>query len=167
LVGTGDVSLQLAYQKYQAFLRAERTYNDMVNNNTWTIQKLIKVDLIELFVSKSYYHSHYKIYFSKVASYPDMKGWLEGIEGCSSDVDVWGIQKDSYNFTDLIAWLANGGTLQVEEDEDYEYKEKKKRSKGKEKEKEKEMVIKKKKEKKTEKEASKMKKKKKNSGKAK
>jgi len=167
LVGTGDVSLQLAYQKHEAYLHAEKKYNNMVENKTWTMKRLNKIDLTELFISKSYYHSHYKIYFSKVSSYPDMKAWLIGAEDCPCDVDVWGIQKDSYNFSDLIAWLANEGTLQVDEDEDSGYKEKKKRSKGKEKEKGKEMVIKKKKEKKAEKEAMKSKKKKKNGGKEK
>jgi hypothetical protein len=166
-VGTGDVSLQIAYQKYKAFLDAQKTYNDMVREKTWTIKKPTKVDLIELFVSKSFFHSHYKTYFSKVAGYADMTAWLEENEDGPSDVDVWGIKRENYTFSDLMAWLENGGTLEVDEDEDYKYKEKKKGRKGKEKEKEKEMVVERKKDKKAEKDATKKKEKKKDSGKAK
>ena len=110
----------------------------MVRDNAfWTIKKPARVDLIELFVSKSYFHSHYKIFFPKVTDYPDMVAWLEQQEDQLSDVDVWGIQRINYTFTNLETWLANGGTLRVEEEEYMDHKQvKKSKGKGKGKEKE-------------------------------
>ena len=145
LTGTGDVSLSLAYQKYRAFLIAFQTYEDMVKTDTWTIARLTKTNIIELFVSKSFFHSHYKRYFPKVAEHEDMMGWLNEDEDRVCDIDVWGIKKNVYTFTDLALWLENGGTLEVE-DQDYDGK-KKKATKGKEKRKEKVKVQEKRKDK--------------------
>ena len=47
-------------------------------DGSWTGEKLTAVDLIQLFVSKSFWHSHYKPLFSKVSNSPDMVAWLEG-----------------------------------------------------------------------------------------
>ena len=38
LIGSGEVSLPLAYQKYKAFLVAHQTLNNMANNWTWPIK---------------------------------------------------------------------------------------------------------------------------------
>ena len=122
LTGTGDVSLQVAYQKYKAFLMAFETYEEMVKAKTWTISRPTKNNIIELFVSRSFFHSHYKRYFSKVAEYSDMVSWLNEDEDRMCNVDLWGIQKEVYTFTDLAAWLQNGGTLEVESDGDYKDK---------------------------------------------
>jgi len=106
----------------------------MVANKTWTIKRPTKTDLIELFVSKSYFHSHYRRYFSKVAGYPEMVEWLEGKPDCSSDVDVWGAAKANYTFMDLSVWLANGGMLEIDDDHVEMDKSSKGRRKGKDKE---------------------------------
>jgi hypothetical protein len=75
------------------------------------------------------------------------------------DVDVWGVKKASYSFTDLKAWLDNGGKLELNsEDEEFEEYKVLKRGKGKEKDlkkrkgKERALEKKKEKEKKQEKE---------------
>jgi len=145
LTGTGDVSLSLAYQKYRAFLITFGTYEDMIKANTWTIARQTKMNIIELFVSKSFFHSHYKRYFPKVAEHEDMVAWLNGDEDRMCDVDVWGVKKNGYTFTDLALWLENGGTLEVES-QDYDGK-KRKGTKGKEKKKEKVKVQEKRKDK--------------------
>ena len=88
LTGSGEVSLPVAYQKYMAFLTAFQTLQNMVSNNTWMIKWPTKSDLIELFVSKSFFHSHYQHYFPKVAGYPEMVAWLEQQPDCSSNADV-------------------------------------------------------------------------------
>jgi hypothetical protein len=172
LTGSGDVSLPIAYQKYKAFLAATQTCNQMVRDNSWTLKRPTRVDLIEIFVSKSYYHSHYKAHFPKVTDHPDMVAWLEGQEDRLSNLDLWGIKKVNYTFTDLAMWLANGGTLEVEDDDYVDQKQTKKskgKGKGKEKEKEKDKEKRKEKgmERKTEKEKDKKDKKKKRSGKMK
>ena len=59
LTGSGDVPLQVAYQKYKAFLVACLTFDSIVAGRTCTIKRPSQMDLIELFVSRSYFHSHY------------------------------------------------------------------------------------------------------------
>ena len=43
------------------------------------------MDLIQLFVSKSFWHLHYKPLFSKVSNSPDMVAWLEDDENRAAD----------------------------------------------------------------------------------
>jgi hypothetical protein len=131
LTGSGEVSLPLAYQKYKAFLLACQTLKNMVENQTWPIKQPTQTELIELFVSRSFFHSHYAHHFPKVVDYPLMKAWLEG-ESESADVDVWGVKKASYGFADLKVWLENEGTLELDdEDEEFERYKVVKRGKGK------------------------------------
>jgi hypothetical protein len=131
LAGPGDVALPVAYQKYKAFLVACQTLDNKVTNKSWPIKRPTQSELIDLFVSKSFYHSHYRPLFPKVVDYPEMKAWLEG-ESESADVDVWGVKKVNYSFSDLKAWLENGGTLALDdEDEEFEKYKMVKRGKGK------------------------------------
>lgn len=97
--------LRHAYEKYVAYLQACKTYGEMMANKSWVGEKLTAVDLIELFVSKSYFHSHYKKFFSKVSNYPDLADWLEGSPDAPSDVDIWGEEKGSYHFKDLERFM--------------------------------------------------------------
>ncbi|KAF8218558.1 hypothetical protein L208DRAFT_1350247, partial [Tricholoma matsutake] len=66
-------------------------------------------DIIQLFISKSFFHSHYKKFFSKVSNYPDLVDWLEGDPGAPSDEDLWGEKKASYMFKDLETFLEEHG----------------------------------------------------------
>src|SRR6266545_64494 len=67
----------VAYEKYKAHLDAYQSYERKVTDGSWTGEKLTAVDLIQLFVSKLFWHSHYKPLFSKVSNSPDMVVWLE------------------------------------------------------------------------------------------
>ena len=49
-----DRGLHVAYQKYKAHLEACHTYEKMLADGTWSSKKLTAVDLINLFVSKSF-----------------------------------------------------------------------------------------------------------------
>ena len=100
LTVSGDVPLQLAYKKYKAFLVASHTVSEMVGNGTWEIKCPTKADLIEIFVSKSFFHSHYQICFTKGAGYPNMVAWLEEVTE-EDDIDIWGYSSVTYTFTDL------------------------------------------------------------------
>ena len=71
----------------------------------WVGDKLTAVELVELFVSKSFWHSHVKKYCSQVSDHPLMVEWLENGEDKPSDLDVWGVEKSNYTFKDLIAYL--------------------------------------------------------------
>ena len=60
LAGSRDVTLPVAYQKYMAYLVACNTLDEMVANGLWTIRCPTRIDLTEVFVSKSFFHSHYR-----------------------------------------------------------------------------------------------------------
>ena len=100
-----DHSLHISYQKYKAHLEASQAYNRMVADGSWTGNKLSAVDLIELFVSKSFWHSHVKKYFLKISNFPMMMEWLGNGLDKLSDLDVWGVEKSSYMFKDLDAYF--------------------------------------------------------------
>ena len=100
-----DGGLRHAYEKYVAYLEACKTYGKMIADKSWVGEKLTGVDLIQLFVSKSYFHSHYRKFFSKVSNYPDLADWLEGSSSAPSDEDLWGEEKGSYSFKDLERFM--------------------------------------------------------------
>jgi len=100
-----DRGLHVAYEKYKAYLDACREYERKVADGSWSGRKLTGADLIQLFVSKSFWHSHYRPLFSKVSNHPDMIKWLEGDNDRPSDEVVWGYKKGSYQFKDLKAYL--------------------------------------------------------------
>jgi len=118
LTDRSDRGLLVAYQKYKAYLQACRTYETKVADGSWIGNKLTAVDLIQLFVSRSFWHSHYRKLFPKVSNYPDMLAWLENSSDRPADIVVWGMEKSVYHFKDLEAFL--------------ERKEKKGKSKAKE-----------------------------------
>lgn len=100
-----DHGLQVAYQKYKGFLEASQTYKSMVAKGTWIGPKLNGTQLIELFVSKSFYHSHYTKILSRISSNPQNElliQWLEASpEDRPNDLEVWGYEKPSYKYSDL------------------------------------------------------------------
>ena len=100
-----DRGLRVAYEKYKAYLEACRAYEKKVADGSWTGRKLAGVDLIQLFVLKSFWHSHYKPLFSKVSNHPDMIKWLEDEKDKPSDEVLWGYKKGSYQFKDLRDYL--------------------------------------------------------------
>jgi hypothetical protein len=105
LADRSDGGLRVAYQKYKAYLQACKTYTEMAANQSWVGDKLTGTDLIQLFMSKSFFHSHYKKYFSKVSAYPGLVEWLEDSPDAPSDEDIWGEEKGTYNFKDLAVFF--------------------------------------------------------------
>jgi hypothetical protein len=107
LIDRGRASLQFAFKKYKAMLTAEQTYRAMVTNRTWDGNKLDRNDIIELFISRSYYHSHYRPYFQRASHSSLMVQWLEKEKPSDKpdDLTVWGEIKATYNFADLDKYL--------------------------------------------------------------
>ena len=103
-----DRNIRVAYSKYKAYLQASQTLTGMVTDGSWPGKKPSATDLIEVFVSKSMWFSHYKPGFSKVADYPDMVEWLEGGDEIKSDLEVWGVEKSAYSLLDLKKFVDNG-----------------------------------------------------------
>jgi hypothetical protein len=63
-----------------------------------------------------------------------MMAWLEG-KSESEDVEVWGVKKVTYTFSDLNVWLENGGKWELDnESEESEKVVKRGKGKGKGKE---------------------------------
>ena len=67
-----DSGLCHAYEKYTLYLQVCKTYGEKMANKSWVGDRLTGADIIQLFVSKSFFHSHYKKFFSKVPNHPDM-----------------------------------------------------------------------------------------------
>jgi len=101
------------YKKYKAFNAAVQTMDQMSKQGKWPLaKKPSHTELVEIFLSKSYWHSHVAKPFAIVARYPQMVAWLEREDSDSpSDFEVWHLQKSEYGFKELKEWLANDGTL--------------------------------------------------------
>lgn len=105
---SSDKGLLVSYQKYLACLQADHTLKGMLANGTWVGKKPPTTDVIELFVSKSMWHSHYTL-FEQVPNFPVLKSWLDNGPDAPSDFEVWGYEKLSYNFKDLKDYIATVG----------------------------------------------------------
>ena len=64
--------------------------------------------MIEVFVLKSMWFSHYKPAFSKVADYSEMVKWLKDSDDKGTDLEVWGVKKELYSLMDLHKFVDNG-----------------------------------------------------------
>ena len=171
-----DVNLGYAWKKYKACLAAVATCNLL-----WEDRRLRDVfdwkptqaDIISVFKGKTQWHLTYAKAFPKLTGYPEMVSWLEDSDDKPSDIELWGVFKSTYTFSDLLEWLANGGVglkkigaeaeaeSEIEETQKGKGKEKakeKRKGKGKEKEMEKEKAKEERKEKRKEKEMEKEKK---------
>jgi hypothetical protein len=101
-----DRNIRLSYEKYKAYLKASQTLSKL--EGSWPGKKPSATDLIEVFVSKSMWFSHYKPAFPKVADYPEMVKWLENSDDKGTDLEVWGVEKGSYSLLDLRRFVDNG-----------------------------------------------------------
>jgi len=70
--------------------------------------KSLNDHIIETMQSKTYWYEYTCKYFSKVGAHPEMVAWLENNEGVPTDLEVWGVEKKSYSFGDLDAYLKKG-----------------------------------------------------------
>ena len=61
-----------------------------------------------MFFQKTQWHLTYAKAFPKLSGYPEMVSWLEDSEEKLSDLELWGIVKPTYTFSDLLECLANG-----------------------------------------------------------
>ena len=101
------------YKKYKAFNAAVQTMDQLSKQGKWPLaKKPSHTELVEIFLSKSFWHSHVVKPFAIVARYPQMVAWLEREDGDDpSDFEVWHLQKSEYGFKELKQWLGNDGTL--------------------------------------------------------
>lgn len=110
LANRNDHTLPFAYEKYLGYLKACDTLNELVAAGTWAYKKP-NIELVEIFASRSYWHSHYRGSFSSISQHEDMVQWLEGGEGKPDNMEVWGVDKLVYGLGDLLAYIKRGGPL--------------------------------------------------------
>ena len=123
------------YKKYKAFNAAVQTMDQMSKQGNWPLaKKPSHTELVEIFLSKSYWHLHVVKLFVIVVRYPQMVVWLECEDGGDpSDFEVWHLQKSEYGFKELKEWLANDGTLDKAAKRKLDQAKEKTKGKGKEK----------------------------------
>jgi len=108
LTNCAERNIHFAYEKYKAYLSATQTLSTCISEGTWPGKKPSSTNLIEIFLSKSMWFSHYKPAFSKVSNYPLMIEWLENRDDKPSDLEVWGVEKAYYSLTDLRKFVEHG-----------------------------------------------------------
>jgi hypothetical protein len=98
-----SAGLRVNFAKYKACLQAQDTLGQKIRDGSWPegVKKPTSTIIIELFVSRSYWHTYMTPAFHDISHYPLLKEWLEDLEGGPSDADVWGIVQTSYGFSDL------------------------------------------------------------------
>jgi hypothetical protein len=101
------------YKKYKAFNAAVQLMDQLSTQGKWPLPKKPSLtELVEVFMSKSYWHSHVVKPFGVVARYPQMVAWLERQDSDDpGDLEIWHQTKSEYGFKELKEWLANDGTL--------------------------------------------------------
>lgn len=111
---TKDIGLRVYYAKYQACLKAMDLMQKKFREGTWPALKTVnRTSLIEVFVSKTMWHSHVHKYFKKIGDYPQMQIWLEGGDDTSDDLELWGVKKSSYTFIDLVTYMKEEDKLRA------------------------------------------------------
>lgn len=134
-----DPNLGYAWQKYKACLAAVKTCNTLWDSGQLRgvfDKKPTQADIIGVFKGKTQWHLTYSKAFPKVSSYPAMVSWLENQSDKLSDLELWGVVKPAYAFSDLMEWLDNGGKgIGGSESDEGEKEKVKGGGKGKEKEK--------------------------------
>jgi hypothetical protein len=107
-----EIDLAYAWKKYKACLQAISTCNSLWENKELRHvfdRKPTQTDIISVFKGKTQWHLTYSKAFPKLAHYPAMVSWLENSDDKLSDLELWGVEKAVYGFSDLFEWLDNSG----------------------------------------------------------
>ena len=100
-----DADLHLAYQRWKANQAALNLLAERVANGTWPGARPTEQQVYECFISKSTWFLYYRKNFLNIAEYPEMVLWLDKDPGALSNFDLWGFEKATYYFKDLVQYL--------------------------------------------------------------
>ena len=101
-----DGELHISYLKYQTALQAVATMARKFKDGEWKGKRLSDLEVVDLVISKSMWYSHYKTMFPKLAqNHPDMLNWVKETVDAPDDLELWGKEKGTYRFSDLVEWL--------------------------------------------------------------
>ena len=101
--GVGDV--RDAYAKYKAVYQALEDIWHMKVDGRWTLGKVKVKTVIEIFMCKTTWYTHYKPLFPNVTKYPSLVQWLDRDPLAKKDVEIWSCEKTSYSLQDLMQLL--------------------------------------------------------------
>jgi len=84
-------------------------------------------DFYQLVTSRSMWYKHYKL-FEQMPRYPHLIAWLKESDNAQSNIEIWGFDRDLYQWSHLDAFLKRGGKpLEISGSESDEVKEQKKK----------------------------------------
>ena len=108
--GKKDTSLQMHYQKYQAYQSAWDEIQRLTKKHHWPYPHFLKTELINLFGHCGMWNSHTVKGMHDIPQFPKMQRSLEHGDGELEprEEDVWGIAKPQYTFIDLALWKKQG-----------------------------------------------------------
>jgi hypothetical protein len=104
--------IRLAWSKYKGYLKAQADLFRMIKDGTWTLKKPTSDELIEVFVSRSVWHDKYRKVFPMVVPASPLHHWLENDSDAPSNIDIFGEEKQLYNFKDLKRVLESQGKVE-------------------------------------------------------
>jgi hypothetical protein len=73
----------------------------MITDGLWKEKKPTNDELIEVFVSRSMWHEKYRKFFPRAMKIPWLFKWLENDQDSPLNLDIFGEEKQLYNFKDL------------------------------------------------------------------
>lgn len=96
-----NIGIKQHYERYKACLEAQQNVNEKFQAGTWPGKKPTSGSIIHLFASKTTWFTYMVPAFCDINNYPDIKEWLEGQDGCPTNLDIWGKDKLTYTFSEL------------------------------------------------------------------
>jgi hypothetical protein len=118
-----SAGLRVYYQRYEAVLAARLSYENLRKAGNWDANFIpTTVDFYELVTSRSMWYKQYRL-FEQVSRYPRMIKWLKESEDSATNSELWGFDRDIYQWAHLARFLKHDGKpLEDSEDESDEEK---------------------------------------------
>jgi hypothetical protein len=70
-----------------------------------SIRRPSETEIVELFIGKTMWHSHFRRIFPRVPNYPDMLKWLREDDDAPASIDIWGEERTSVALKELREWM--------------------------------------------------------------
>lgn len=101
------------YARWVAANKAITIHANETSAKTWEFPTMSKNDLIDHIIAKTTFHNVAKSFTSVTnnPSYANMVEWLKSKGTSKSALEIWGIEKATYNEDDLENWMMKGGSL--------------------------------------------------------
>ena len=104
-----SAGIRVYYKHYEAVLAAILKYEKLRKAGDWDASFTpTTIDIAQIVTSRSMWYSHYKL-FDKVSRYPHMIEWLNETEDAVADIDLWGFEREVYQWAHLEQFLKRDG----------------------------------------------------------